>query len=128
MEATSQELLGLSVHLDKLLHHRDANFPAETPHAFVYFLTIKNLSPETVELTGRKWILKHASGETEIFEGDGIVGQNPRIPPGEAFSYNSFHLTGDTVVASGAFHGTTDQGRRIFVRIPSFTMTPPETF
>ncbi len=126
MESTSQELLGLRVNIDKVLHHFDENFPPETPHAFVYFITISNVSQETVRLLGRKWILQHPrTGEVEVVEGDGIVGQTPSLPPGESFTYNSYHLTGDTVIASGAFHGVTADGKRIFVRIPSFKMTPP---
>jgi ApaG protein len=125
VQATGQELPGLRVTVDKVVHHRDANFPPETPHAFVYFLTVSNLSDATVRLLGRKWIIRSPDGSVEVIEGDGIVGQTPRIPPGESFSYNSYHLTGHPVTAEGAFHGATEDGRRIFVRIPAFAMTPP---
>lgn len=111
--------------IDKLVHHCDPNFPPETPHAFVYFLTISNVSQQTVKLLARKWIIRHPDGNTEVIQGDGIVGQTPTIPPGEKFSYNSYHLTGQAVVAEGAFHGETQEGQRIFVRIPPFEMTPP---
>lgn len=126
MQATGQELPGLRVTVDKVVHHRDVNFPAETPHGFIYFLTIANLSTSTVRLVGRKWIIKSTDGSVEVIEGDGIVGQSPLIPPGESFSYNSYHLTGQPVTAEGAFHGTTEDGRRIFVRIPVFALTPPD--
>ena len=62
MQATGQELPGLRVTVDKVVHHRDANFPAETPHAFVYFLTVSNLSQATVRLLGRKWIIRSPDG------------------------------------------------------------------
>jgi len=127
VHATGQELPGLRVTVDKVVHHRDANFPPETPHAFVYFLTVSNLSQSTVRLLGRKWIIRSPDGTVEVIEGDGIVGQTPRIPSGESFSYNSYHLTGHPVTAEGAFHGTTEDGQRIFVRIPSFEMIPPPT-
>ena len=126
VQATGQELPGLRVTIDKVVHHRDAHFPAETPHGFIYFLTIANLSTTTVRLVGRKWIIRSGDGSVEVIEGDGIVGQSPIIPPGESFSYNSYHLTGQPVTAEGAFHGTAEDGRRIFVRIPAFTMTPPD--
>ena len=125
VQATGQELPGLRVVVDKVVHHRDANFPPETPHAFVYFLTISNVSQETVRLLGRKWVLRAADGSVEVIEGDGIVGETPTLPPGETFSYNSYHLTGAALTAEGAFHGTTADGRRVFVRIPAFPMTPP---
>lgn len=127
VEASAQELPGLTVTLDKLVHHRDPNFPPETPHAFVYFLTINNISPHTVKFFGRKWIIRHPDGSTEVIQGDGIVGQTPTIPPGEQFSYNSYHLTGEPVTAEGAFHGETEDGQRVFVRIPLFEMIPPSS-
>ena len=125
VQSTGKELLGLRVTVDKVVHHRDANFPAETPHAFVYFLTISNLSQETVKLLGRKWIIRAPDGTMEIVEGDGIVGETPTLPPGESFSYNSYHLAGGPLTAEGAFHGTTQSGERVFARIPPFAMTPP---
>ncbi len=125
VQATGQELPGLRVTVDKVVHHRDVHFPAETPHGFIYFLTIANLSTSTVRLVGRKWIIRASDGKIEVIEGDGIVGQSPIIHPGESFSYNSYHLTGQAVTAEGAFHGTAEDGRRIFVRIPTFAMTPP---
>jgi ApaG protein len=125
VQPTGKELLGLRVTVDKVVHHRDANFPPETPHAFVYFLTISNLSQETVKLLGRKWIIRYPDGTTEIVEGDGIVGETPTLPPGEKFSYNSYHLAGGPTTAEGSFHGTAQSGERIFTRIPLFAMTPP---
>ena len=70
-------------------------------------------------------MLRAADGTVEVIEGDGIVGETPTLPPGETFSYNSYHLTGTALTAEGAFHGTTADGRRVFVRIPAFPMTPP---
>lgn len=127
VQNTGHELPGLRVTIDKVVHHRDANFPPETPHAFVYFLTISNVSQYTVKMLGRKWIIRSPDGTVEIVEGDGIVGQTPEIAPGGQFSYNSYHLAGGPSTAEGAFHGQTDDGQRIFVRIPSFAMTPPPT-
>lgn len=125
VQPTGSELLGLRVTVDKVVHHRDVNFPPETPHAFVYFLTISNLSQETVKLLGRKWIIRTPDGSIEVFEGDGIVGETPTLPPGEQFSYNSYHLAGGPATAEGSFHGTTLTGERIFTRIPVFALTPP---
>ena len=55
----------------------------------------------------------------------GIVGETPTLPPGEQFSYNSYHLAGGPRTAEGSFHGTTSTGERVFTRIPVFAMTPP---
>lgn len=126
MEYPAIELKGLEVVLDKLVHHFDEErYPAETPHAFIYFLTIRNLSDRKVRLLGRKWVIEHDNGETVIVEGDKIVGHTPLLATGEEFSYNSFHLTGMNCQARGSFHGLDEFENRVFVKIPSFFMKIP---
>ena len=122
----SLELPGLRVTVEKVVHHLGPDFPPRTPHAFVYFLAIANLSDRTATLRGRKWILRRPDAPVEVFEGDGIVGQTPVLPPGGVFRYNSYHLTdGSTVAASGAFHGEDDAGRAVHVLIPEFSLAAP---
>lgn len=122
------ELPGLAVVLDRLVYHTDPqSLPAEQPHAFVYFLTVRNGSDRTVTLLGRKWVVEHAGGEQAVIEGDKIVGQTPRLAPGETFSYNSYHLTAGPARAYGSFHGVDETGQKVFVRIPAFALTVPAT-
>ena len=122
----SSELPGLSACLDKLCyHHGGASLPADKPHAFVYFITIRNSSEHTVTLLGRKWVVQHADGTQLVIEGDKIVGETPRLGPGEQFSYNSYHVTGCDASAHGSFHGVDEQGNRIHVILPPFEMNIP---
>ncbi len=122
----SHELPGLSVVLDRLVHQHDPRqLPPDRPHAFVYFLTIHNQSNRTVTLLARKWIIRTASGETLVVEGDKIVGQTPKLTPGESFSYNSYHVTGENCAAHGSFHGVDEDGNRVHVLIPEFSMVIP---
>ena len=119
----SQELPGLSARLDKLVyHHGGKSLPPDKPHAFVYFITILNESERVVTLLGRKWVLAHDDGRREIIEGEKIVGESPRLEPGEVFSYNSYHVTGGPVPAHGSFHGIDETGARIHVQLPPFKM------
>ena len=125
--AASVPLPGLSARLDKLIyHHGGSSLPPDKPHAFVYFITIHNGSERTVTLLGRKWVIEHADGHRLVIEGDKIVGETPRLAPGEAFSYNSYHVTGENATALGSFHGIADGGEKIHVALPPFTMTVPE--
>ena len=127
MHADSIELKGLQVVLDRLVHHKDSiKFPEKTPHAFIYFLTIRNKSNRTVTLLARKWVITNYDGETLVIEGDKIVGQTPKIAPGEKFSYNSYHLTGVSGRAHGSFHGIDDSHQHVHVKIPAFEMVIPE--
>jgi ApaG protein len=122
----SRELPGLTASLDKLCyHHGGASLPADKPHAFVYFVTIHNASEHTVTLLGRKWVVQHADGTRLVIEGDKIVGETPRLGPGEQFSYNSYHVTGCDSSAHGSFHGVDDQGNRIHVILAPFEMNIP---
>jgi len=98
----------------------------DRPHPFVYHISIHNHSSETVNIFGRKWILRDSDGRTQIVEGDGVVGQRPSLKPGQSFSYNSYHVIDSPSNASGAFYGTTLNGRAVFARIPSFEMHPPQ--
>ena len=121
------ELPGLTVHLDKLVyHHGGSNLPPDQPHAFVYYLTIRNDSDRTVTLLGRKWVIEHADGTSLVVEGDKIVGETPTLAPDEHFSYNSYHVTACNGRVEGSFHGPDENGRRIFVRVPAFAMEIPD--
>ena len=101
------------------------SLPPDKPHAFVYFITISNASDRTVTLLGRKWVIEHTDGSRLVVEGDKIVGETPRLAPGESFSYNSYHVTGVDARALGSFHGLDEYGRRIHVVLPVFEMQIP---
>lgn len=123
----SEELEGLSVRLDDLRYqYGGPNVPPETPHVFIYFLTIENRSNRTVKLLGRKWIIQDKQGETLVVEGDKIVGEEPELMPGEHFSYNSFHIGSCDATARGSFHGRDEYGDKIHCLIPAFEMRIPE--
>ncbi|MEA3187603.1 MAG: ApaG protein [Chthoniobacter sp.] len=121
-----RELKGLRVHIDKVVYMPHLDAPAERPHPFVYFITIRNSSAETVTIKGRKWVVTDAHGHRIVVEGDGVVGECPRLAPGEEFSYNSYHVIGSDSVAEGAFIGGLEDGERVITRIPKFEMRVPE--
>ena len=125
---TSQELPGLTARLDRLVyHHGGSSLPPDKPHAFVYFVTIANASDRAVQLLGRKWLVEQADGERLVIEGDKIVGETPRLKPGESFSYNSYHVTGCNAQVVGSFHGKDEVGGRVHVILAPFEMVIPES-
>ena len=127
MAHASIEVPGLTVHLDRLVHHHGGKcLPEGTPHAFVYFITIKNDSDRTVTLLGRKWMIEQADGNRLVIEGEKIVGETPRLAPGEHFSYNSYHVTGCRARAHGSFHGVDEFGNHVHVMLAPFDMVIPE--
>ncbi|HEY8901473.1 MAG TPA: ApaG domain [Chthoniobacterales bacterium] len=121
-----RELPGLIVTVNQVVHAPDLTGPARKPHVFVYFITITNESDVTVTIKGRKWVVREANGETLAVEGDGVVGEFPRLEPGEQFHYNSSHGIAADAVAEGAYLGLTDSGEAVFTRIPAFRMRVPK--
>jgi ApaG protein len=120
-----RELPGLAVKIDRVVYRPDFEAPADRPYAFAYFITIRNESPETVTIKGRKWVVTDAAGQRVVVEGDGVVGQFPRLRTGEQFSYNSHHVIGSDSHAEGAYIGVTDAGEAVITRIPRFDMRVP---
>jgi ApaG protein len=103
------------------------SLPPDKPHAFVYFITLRNASERTVTLLGRKWVIEHADGSRQVVEGDKIVGETPRLEPGEHFSYNSYHVTAVDARVCGSFHGVDEFGARVHVILPPFEMEIPRS-
>jgi len=123
----STELEGLHASLDKLVHHKEkSTVKGINLHAFIYFITIRNLSDRKVTLLGRKWIIANSDGTTTVVEGDKIVGETPTIGPGKSFSYNSYHVTHLSAEASGSFHGLDELKKKVHVKINPFRLDIPD--
>lgn len=117
------ELLeGLWVSVDRVEQVEGGHTPPERPYQFVYYITIHNDSPRTISLTGRKWVITNSEHHKLVVEGDGIVGQFPRLAPGDQFHYNSYHLIDGSSTAEGAYFGRDENGKGILTRIPLFHM------
>ena len=120
-----EELPDVRVEVTDVVFMPTLECPPDKPFPFVYFITVHNDSPQAVTLRARKWIVRQADGETLVVEGDGVVGQTPRLEPGDSFSYNSYHTIALDSEASGALFGESDDGSLFFTRIPVFRMEVP---
>lgn len=121
-------LPGLYVRIDDVVFQHQAPVPMDMPNRFVYYITIHNDSDTAVTIKGRKWVVTESSGEVTAVEGDGVVGEFPRIEPGEHFAYNSSHVfSSPKAVAMGSYLGVDDLQNRIIVRIPEFEMEAPNS-
>lgn len=125
MEEQLNEFDDLFVNIDEVVYMPGLDAPGDKPHPFVYFITIRNDSPVSVTLKGRKWVVREMGGEVTVVEGEGIVGQMPVLEPGENFSYNSYHVVAANATVQGAFFGVSAMGDRVFVRIPNFHLKVP---
>ncbi len=88
---------------------------------FAYFVRIENRSSEEVQLLRRHWYIADAQGQMQEVEGEGVVGQQPIIVPGEVYTYNSFALLR---ALEGSMEGTylmqRPGGERFRIAIPRF--------
>lgn len=126
LEPELYEPAELRVLVENVVFHPDAQTPPERPYCFVYVITIRNDTQAPVTIKGRKWVVTNSRGEVLVVEGDGVVGQSPKILPGGEFRYNSYHLLDDkSAVAEGSYLGLDGQGRRVITRIPRFEMVVP---
>jgi len=125
MAAPIEEFPELRVSVDEVRYMPGLDTPPDKPHPFVYFITLHNGSATPLTILARKWVVREAGGETTVVEGAGVVGQTPRLQPGEHFSYNSYHVVARGARVTGAFFGETADGTRIFARIPEFELKPP---
>ncbi len=122
---TPQELDGLTVTIDRCQRVEESDVPAHRPHKFGYYVTIRNNSLRIVTILSRKWVLTNRKGHRLYIEGDGVVGQFPRLTPGDQFHYNSYHLVDSTSTAEGAYYGRDEDDTPVVVRIPPFVMEVP---
>ena len=94
--------------------------------AFAYTITIQNNSDRWCQLLNRHWIITDAAGKTEEVEGEGVVGQQPELNPGEGFRYTSGAILQTPV---GSMHGTYEfqeaDGTLFDVPIPAFSLSQP---
>lgn len=67
----------------------DHSNPVHFEFLFVYKITIENLTSFPVHLLSRKWIITESNGLQRIVEGEGVVGKQPIIHPGESYQYVS---------------------------------------
>jgi ApaG protein len=125
MSSEFRELPDVRVSVDKVVYVPNLEAPVDRPYPFVYFITIHNRSSGTVLIRGRKWVVTDVQGYKIVVEGDGVVGQFPRLSPGESFSYNSYHVIAEDSVAEGAFLGVDESGEPFVTRIPPFDMHVP---
>ncbi len=63
--------------------------PTRREYFFLYTVTITNEGSEAVQLLNRHWIITNAHGRVEEVRGPGVVGEQPRLGPGESFKYTS---------------------------------------
>jgi ApaG protein len=104
----------------------DQSEPDSDRYVFSYTITISNNGDEPATLKSRHWIITDANGKVQEVTGDGVVGEQPHLNPGERFRYSSGAVLETPVGAmQGLYRMETDEGRRFDAPIPPFTLAVP---
>ncbi|MES1156737.1 MAG: Co2+/Mg2+ efflux protein ApaG [Alphaproteobacteria bacterium] len=105
----------------------DESEPAEHHYVWAYTIEIENRSPKAVQLMSRFWRITDQNGVTQEVRGDGVVGQQPVIPPGQTFRYTSAApLAAPSGLMMGAYSMLSDDRGEMFdIAIPAFSLDSP---
>jgi ApaG protein len=101
--------------------------PVQQKFVHAYRITIENQSPYTVQLLRRHWHIIESNGVRREVEGEGVIGQQPVLAPGETHQYTSWcPLMTDVGKMYGTYlmMRTTDE-ERFEVKVPVFKLIPP---
>ena len=90
-------------------------------YLYTYNISITNHSNQACQLLRRHWIIVDGNGHREEVEGEGVVGEQPLIQPGECYQYSSYcPLATPTGNMRGSFLFVDSQGNEFNVKVPLF--------
>lgn len=106
----------------------DQSVPEEGRYVFAYTVQIRNDGKVPARLLGRRWLITDGNGKEQEVVGEGVVGEQPWLRPGEGFEYTSGAvLETDIGTMRGSYDVLADDGTRFAAPIPPFTLSIPRT-
>lgn len=100
--------------------------PREKRFVFAYTITIKNEGDVPAKLLTRHWIITDANGKVQEVRGEGVVGEQPHLQPGQGFRYSSGAVLETPVGAmQGSYQMVADDGRQFDAPIAPFRLAMP---
>jgi ApaG protein len=104
----------------------DQSEPDADRYVFAYTITISNDGNVPARLLSRHWVITDANGKVQEVSGDGVVGEQPHLNPGERFRYSSGAVIETPVGAmQGMYRMETDGGTSFDAPIAPFTLAVP---
>ncbi len=102
--------------------------PDDERYFFAYTVTIHNEGDKPAQLLTRHWIITDSDGNREEVHGEGVVGKQPLLGPGESFEYTSGTLIKTPVVTMrGSYQMVAEPGLAFDAPIPEFVLSFPRT-
>lgn len=106
----------------------DQSAPNENRYVFAYTIKLHNAGFMPARLLTRHWVITDANGKVEEVYGEGVVGEQPWMRPGDDYEYTSGAVL-ETAVGTmqGSYQMMADDGTRFEAAIPAFTLSIPRT-
>lgn len=100
--------------------------PEENKYVFAYRIVIANRGSVPAQLISRHWIITDGEGKVQEVKGTGVVGEQPRLAPGESFEYTSGSVL-ETPVGTmhGSYQMVAEDGHRFEAQIAPFSLAMP---
>ena len=104
----------------------DQSDPADERYVFAYTIRVQNLGQQAAQLISRHWVITDGNGKVEEVRGDGVVGKQPVLEPGQSFEYSSGAVI-ETAVGSmrGSYQMQAEDCTSFEATIPTFTLSVP---
>ncbi|THF61885.1 Co2+/Mg2+ efflux protein ApaG [Pseudothauera nasutitermitis] len=100
--------------------------PAGERHVFAYHITITNHGTLAARLISRHWLIEDGAGKTQEVRGEGVVGEQPLLAPGESYRYSSgASLSAEVGTMRGSYQMVAEDGMRFEANIPPFVLAMP---
>jgi len=128
----AKETRGINVRV-AAFYLEDQSEPEAGRYVWAYRVTIENRGDETVQLLRRSWRITDARGRTFLHQGEGVVGEQPILGPGQAFEYTSGtpletpsgFMVGDYHMVARGGPTPPDDAEVFDVAIPAFSLDSP---
>lgn len=100
--------------------------PDQNYYVFAYTITIRNKGRQTAQLLTRHWVITDSNQKIQEVRGDGVVGEQPILKPGEQFVYTSGTMLETSVgTMKGSYQMLADDGSRFDAEIDEFVLSTP---
>ncbi|MFW0776662.1 MAG: Co2+/Mg2+ efflux protein ApaG [Rickettsiales bacterium] len=105
----------------------DQSEPEDAHYVWAYTIQLENMGEETVQLINRHWHITDGNGVVQEVHGEGVIGEQPVLEPGDTYQYTSgVPLTTSSGIMKGHYEMQVDEKEMFLVEIPAFSLDTPE--
>lgn len=110
------------------MYIKEQSTPEENRYVFAYTITVTNKGTVPAQLVSRHWIITDANNKIQEVRGEGVVGEQPYLEPGDSFRYTSAAMIETPVgCMQGTYQMIADDGFEFDADIPVFNLSTPHT-